>query len=73
MVLNKEMLLTIPLNSALQYIIRKIQESKEGLEMNEKHQLLVYVDSVSILRDNMNTIKENKHFVLELVEMLVYS
>jgi hypothetical protein len=44
----------------LEYIIRKVQENQDGLELNETHKLLVYVDSVNLLGKNINILKE-KH------------
>jgi hypothetical protein len=49
--------ISIAFQICFRYAIRKIQESKEGLELNGTHQLMVYAD-VILLGENIKTIKK---------------
>ena len=45
-------------NFALEYAIRKVQETNLGLDMNRTHQLLAYADDVNLIGDDIRTIEK---------------
>jgi hypothetical protein len=47
-------------NFALEYAIRKAQENQVGLKLNATHQLLIYADDVTLLEDNIITLKRTQ-------------
>jgi hypothetical protein len=46
-------------NFALDYAIKRVQVSGDGLILNGTHQLLAYADDVNILGGSVHTVKEN--------------
>jgi hypothetical protein len=58
-------LLPLLFNFALEYAIRKVQETQVGLKLNETHQLLVYADNVNLLGDSIDTTKKNTQTLID--------
>ncbi|KAJ4446022.1 hypothetical protein ANN_12708, partial [Periplaneta americana] len=49
----------------IEYAIRKVQDNREGLELNGLHQLLAYADDVNMLGENPQMIRENTVIILK--------
>ena len=51
-------------NFAVEYAIRKVQETNLGLDINGTHQVLAYVDDVNLIGDDIRTIDRNAGVLL---------
>jgi len=56
--LKQEVLSPLLFNFALEYAIRRVQVNRDGLKLNDTHQLLIYADGVNILGGSVHTVKE---------------
>jgi len=54
-----EVLSSLLFNFALEYDIRNVQVSQDGLKLNGTHHFLAYADDVIILGGSVHTVKEN--------------
>jgi len=51
-------------NFALQYAIRRVQVTQDGLKLNGMRQLWVYADHVNVMGGSLDTIKKNTEALL---------
>jgi hypothetical protein len=52
-------------NFALEDVIRRVLEKREGLKLNGTHQVLAYADDINILGENIDTIQKNTKALLD--------
>ena len=49
---------------SLKYAVRKVLETRLGLDMNDTHQVLIYADDVNLIGDNIRMIGRNADVLL---------
>ena len=54
------------LNFALEYAIRKVQETNLGMDMNGTQQVLAYADHINSIGDDIRTIERNADVIFSL-------
>ena len=52
-------------NFALEYAIRKVQETNLVLDMNDPHQMLAYADDVNLITDDIKNNRKKHRFVIK--------
>jgi hypothetical protein len=62
---QRDALLPVFFNFALEFAIRKVHKNQVGLKLNRTHQLLVYADDVNLMEDNIDTTKKNTETVID--------
>ena len=53
------------LKFSLEYVIRRVQENRIGLQLNGKDQLLVCANDASMLGENLQTVNENMEIFIK--------
>ncbi|KAJ4437886.1 hypothetical protein ANN_13825 [Periplaneta americana] len=56
------------LNRLFKEYVRKIQDNRQGFELNGLHQLLVYADDMNILGENSKRLGKTRKFYLKQVK-----